>query len=109
MYVKRGSDGTIVAVSLEPVGDINEPISLGSAELTLFLEGQGSELRQSLAQSDLQMARVLEDTIHVLIDKGVLRFTDLPDAAQQKLMRRREIRGRFKAVDLLGDDEDIGL
>lgn len=109
MYVKRGPGGTIVAVSLEPDGEITEPVASDSAELALFLQGQESELRQSLAQSDLQMARVLEDTIHVLIDKGVIRFTDLPDAAQHKLMRRREIRGRFKAVDLLDDDEDLGI
>jgi|SRR5690554_1757347 len=110
MFVKRGPGGSIVAVSLEPEGDISEAISLDSAELALFLEDQKAGLRQSLAQSDLQMARVIEDTIQVLIDKGVLRFTDLPDAAQKKLMHRREIRGRFhNAVDLLDDEENIGL
>lgn len=109
MYVKRDENGKIVALSLSQTEEIFEPVAADSRELEQFLEGQGTSLQQTLAKSDLQMARVLEDTINLLIDKGVIRFTDLPDAAQQKLMLRREIRDRFQAVDLLDDEGNIGL
>jgi hypothetical protein len=50
-----------------------------------------------LEQSDLDMIRVPEDLITILIRKGVVRITDLPEAAQSKLV------GRSKASDALGD------
>ena len=50
----------------------------------------------AMEQSDLDMIRVLEDLITVLIRKGVVRITDLPEAAQSKLV------GRSKARDALG-------
>ena len=106
MYVKRNESGRITAVSVVVEGDINEPIEPASAELAMFLDQHRPELQQSLEQSDLQMARVMEDVVNLLIDKAIIRFTDLPDAAQHKLMHRREMRGQFNAIEFLDDDED---
>jgi hypothetical protein len=40
--------------------------------------------------------------------KNVIRHTDLPDAAQRKLMIRKGLRNRMQgALDLLGRDEKI--
>ncbi|VFS56484.1 Uncharacterised protein [Kluyvera cryocrescens] len=39
---------------------------------------------QQLQQSDLNMVRVLEDLIEVLMSKGIISITDLPPAAQSK-------------------------
>ena len=41
------------------------------------------------------MVRVLEDLINLLIDNGVIRITDLPEAAQQKLLERGALRSKF--------------
>ncbi|MDD2918538.1 hypothetical protein [Rhodoferax sp.] len=46
----------------------------------------------ALSQSDTSLVRVLEDLIDVLINRGVIQFTDLPEAAQAKLLERRETR-----------------
>jgi len=46
----------------------------------------------SLSQTDIGLARVLEDLIDVLITRGVIQFTDLPEAAQAKLLERRQTR-----------------
>jgi hypothetical protein len=55
---------------------------------------------------DADFVRVLEDLIDVLIAKGVLRMTDLPVQAQQKLNQRKQRRARLaEDLDLL-DDED---
>lgn len=51
---------------------------------------------------DADFIRVVEDLIDVLIQKGVLRVTDLPAGAQRKLVARKHLRGRLSgALDLL--------
>lgn len=50
----------------------------------------------ALSGSDVGLARVLEDVIDVLITRGVIQFTDLPEAAQSKLLERRETRANLK-------------
>lgn len=52
--------------------------------------------------------RVLEDVINVLMDKGVISFTDLPEPAQQKLLERQSLRKRRNSIGLMSDtDNDI--
>jgi hypothetical protein len=64
----------------------------------------------ALNQSDASLARVLEDLIDVLISRGVVQFTDLPDAAQAKLLERRQTRASMNnRLDLLPDDADSDL
>ena len=63
-----------------------------------------------LNQSDASFVRVLEDVVDVLIDRGVIQFTDLPQAAQSKLMLRRQTRARLQnALQLLPGDSDNRL
>jgi hypothetical protein len=58
--------------------------------------------------ADAEFVRVIEDLIDTLIMKNVIRHTDLPDAAQRKLMLRKGLRNRMQgALDLLGGDERI--
>lgn len=45
-----------------------------------------------LQKSDLEMVRVLDDLIYLLIRKGVIAITDLPPMAQVKLMNRANAR-----------------
>ena len=61
----------------------------------------------SLSQTDSGLARVLEDLIDVLITRGLIQFTDLPEAAQAKLLERRQTRATLThRLDLLPDDGD---
>ena len=60
----------------------------------------------SLKESDLELVRVLEDVVSVLVEKGVIRYTDLPDAARRKLDRRAVTRAEIEGLSgLLGDDD----
>ena len=36
----------------------------------------------------------------------MIRFTDLPEAAQEKLMTRRSLRASLRELKLLDDDDD---
>ena len=75
----------------------DKPSAENSAELDPAAE---------LLQSDTDMVRVLEDLIDVLIDQGVIKFTDLPKPAQAKLLQRKESRANLaNRLDLIGDDE----
>ena len=63
----------------------------------------------ALSQSDTSLVRVLEDLIDVLITRGVIQFTDLPEAAQAKLLERRETRAslnnRLQLLPMDGDND----
>ena len=64
----------------------------------------------ALSESDVGLARVLEDVIDVLITRGVIQFTDLPEAAQSKLLERRETRANLKdRLDYFPMSGDNGL
>jgi hypothetical protein len=55
------------------------------------------------------MIRVLDDLIQVLTRKGVISVTDLPPAAQAKLMDRNHAREALGGLSHLIDDEETGL
>ncbi|MCM2297771.1 hypothetical protein [Rhodoferax sp.] len=63
----------------------------------------------ALSQTDTSLVRVLEDLIDVLITRGVIQFTDLPEAAQAKLLERRETRAslnnRLQLLPMDGDND----
>ena len=67
------------------------------------------EQREKLLKSDLALARVMEDLIDVLIEKGVIMFTDFPEGAQKKLLERRGVRKEFSYVQTLFGNEEGGL
>lgn len=99
-YVARDGTGQVVAVSLARDAAHPEGLAEDAPELLAFL--QGLPQQQPLAESDLRLVRVLEDLIDLLIDKEVIRFTDLPAPAQDKLLLRRSLRnalGRLKLLD----------
>ena len=99
-YVKHDEQGRIIAVNLEPGDDLME-VPSGSPELLEFMRRMGLE-QSTLEQSDMRLVRVLEDLIDLLIARDVIRFTDLPLPAQEKLMERRSMRQTLGALDLLG-------
>ena len=54
------------------------------------------------AHLDPALIRVIEDVVDVLIDRGLLRLTDLPPDAQRKLLARKGARARLReGLDLL--------
>lgn len=99
-YVKRDDQGRITTVNLESAEGL-ENVPPNAPELLDFMKRMGLE-HSTLQQSDMRLVRVLEDLIDLLIDRDVIRFTDLPLPAQEKLMERRSMRQSLGALDLLG-------
>ncbi|MGY4879297.1 tryptophan synthase subunit beta like protein [Vreelandella aquamarina] len=104
MYVKRDAKGEVVQVSKEATEQCKEYLTPGASELVAFFKAEQDEAAK-LRESDMEFVRVLEDVITLLMDKGILRFTDLPEKAQEKLLDRQSLRTRVNAVGLMDDDD----
>jgi hypothetical protein len=111
-YVRRDKSGEIEAIFEHPEEGATEELAADSPEIISFIYGpnQGQWL-----QSDLALARVLEDLILILVHKDIISLSDLPQAAQQKLIDRRGLRKElnkelgYMADMLLEPDEEIPL
>lgn len=104
-YVLRDSTGSVISLHREPVPGA-EMLPLGHPDVQAFLIHD--EEARSFAGMDADLVRVLEDLIDVLIDRNVLRITDLPAEAQQKLFDRKHFRSRVqaKSLRLFGAEQD---
>jgi len=66
------------------------------------------EVQEFLRNLDVDLVRVMEDVVDLLVGRGVFRFTDLPESAQQKLLFRKTLRSQWQAVpDPLGDEDGL--
>lgn len=107
VYVKRDAEGRLIAVSLEDDGLGWELGAGNGAERELF-EKILRDSKSELFESDLTLSRVLEDLIELLVDRGVIRFTDLPAAARMKLEERKSARASVRiGLSLLDEDNDM--
>jgi hypothetical protein len=106
-FVYRDGSGNIQAVYDQPV-DGGEEVAADDPGLKEFIQRNvpSAALQDDFVQSDLALARVMEDLIEILIDKKVIMFTDFPEGAQQKLRARRGLRKEFSYVEDLFVSED---
>ena len=75
----RDADGNVSSLSASP--------SEGAVAASM----DDQEVKDFLRDLDVDLVRVLEDVIDLLISRGVFRFTDLPESAREKLMFRRNL------------------
>jgi len=107
-FVHKDTDGKILAVYTEPVEGAVE-VEPSDPELAAFIHQNIPAVNadHEWVQSDLGLARVLEDLIQALIDKKVIMFTDFPPGAQEKLRARRGLRREFSVVEELFGEQDF--
>jgi len=109
MYIKRNAAGELIAVSKVAEEWFVAEDTVDAAALSAFIQEQKTAEQLALEQTDQTMARVMEDVVNLLVEQGVIRFTDLPDAAQHKLLNRRELRGKRQGIYLLDDGDNLRL
>ncbi|WPN47369.1 tryptophan synthase subunit beta [Pseudomonas sp. P8_241] len=109
-YVQRDAEGQLVRVEAQAYPEATETLPAEHPELKDWLVNKklASNLKR-LRQSDPEMIRVLDDLIQALTDKGVIRVTDLPIAAQAKLMDRTQAREALGGLSHLIDEDESGL
>lgn len=106
-YVLKGNDGAVLGVSQTIVSDTGwEEVAEGSTEYLDYLDSAIKEEDQ-FRESDIQLARVLEDLISLLIDRDFIRFTDFPDPAQKRLIERQGLRTNKNNLNLLDSDDNF--
>lgn len=107
-YIRRDPDGRIVALLQAPEADAQEFLAPHDPEIAAFL---GEPLDAALFDKlDDDLIRVVEDLIDVLISKNVLRLTDLPEAAREKILSRKRFRQHLSQHRLDNPlDTDKGL
>ncbi|CAL93268.1 hypothetical protein [Azoarcus olearius] len=109
-FVERDASGNITAVALEQSAAAREWLEPGDPAVAAFARRLGSHPGEALAaleSSDIGLIRVIEDLIDTLLAKDVIRFTDLPLPAQNRLLQRRSLRQSLNSDSLL--DDDAGL
>jgi hypothetical protein len=103
-YVLRDSNGQINAVSQSDAAIKGwEKIDSGAKEYVEYLDSAMKE-EDPFRESDIQLARVLEDLISLLIDRDFIRFTDFPEPAQKRLIDRQGLRSKGGKLNLLDDE-----
>ncbi|WP_375739799.1 tryptophan synthase subunit beta [Pseudomonas boanensis] len=110
LHIQRDDQGRLIRVEADPFDGSNGTLQPDAPEVQTWykrLEVQNRLLQ--LKQSDLDMIRVLDDLIEVLMRQGVIRITDLPAAAQSKLLSRTQARENLGGLDRLIEDEDSGV
>jgi len=106
-YVLKNPDGTIKGVSAVPMEQEGwEFVEATSQEYMGFLEN-ALAMQDPFRESDIQLARVLEDLISLLIERDLLRFTDFPDAAQKRLIARQNLRKKNRMSDIIDENENL--
>jgi hypothetical protein len=110
LYVKRDTWGNLQQVESAPFEGMDGELAADDQEALAWFANQTAESSLlQLKQSDLDMIRVLDDLITVLISKGVVRITDLPEAAQMKLVGRSKARDALGGLNRLINDDEAGL
>jgi hypothetical protein len=104
-YVQLDESGQVIAMSAEPKPGFDE-IAADSPELNMFFERSGVALSVFHA-SDAGVIRVLDDLINLLVDGNIIRFTDLPQEAQAKLLERRSLREASGHWEFLEDSSGL--
>ena len=110
LYVQRNAQGQLIRVEAADFAGAQESLPADAQEIQAWFANQDVESSlMQLKQSDLDMIRVLDDLVQVLMNKGVLRITDLPAAAQSKLLSRTQARVALGGLNRLTDDDEVGV
>jgi hypothetical protein len=106
VYVQRDAQGKLLRVEPLPFEGMSEPIAVESEELQNWLKvkEEVNARLESLHSSDLELVRVLEDVVNVLVDRGVIQYTDLPEPARIKLDQRAVARADIEGLNSLLKD-----
>ena len=96
VFIIRDAEGRISGLSAEATA--------GASAAAI----DDAEVQEFLRDLDVDLVRVLEDVVDLLVSRGVFRFTDLPESAQQKLLFRKNLRSQWQSVpNPLGTEEGL--
>ncbi|SBT18057.1 hypothetical protein MGA5115_02175 [Marinomonas gallaica] len=94
LYAKLSSQGDILDVAPYQDDEYSVLVAPNDPFVADILAAKISQesSQELLNSSDQEMMRVLEDLIDLLTEKRLIQFTELPMAAQKKLLSRKFVR-----------------
>lgn len=114
-YVQRNNQNKITALYAEPCYPAQEFLTEADPQIQAFVKDKTSsdfpsdergELINVLTASDFESIRIIDDLVALLVRNNAIRYTDLPAAAQQKLLSRQSAREQLSDLPGLQDDEE---
>lgn len=107
-YMNRNKKGDILSAQGEQNEDHKECLKSDASASLFKQKEETNKIRQSLSGSDAEMVRVIDDLIHLRIEKQVFVFTELPEAVQKKLNSRSKLRTEINPLEgLIGESDNI--
>lgn len=113
-YVSRDISGRVSGIFLKSHQEATEFLPGDHADILQFFggvmpENLGTQALVDLTRSDIEFIRVIEDVLDLLIHKKVLTFTELPEKVRDKILSRKDARGRLtgSSNDIMVSDEGI--
>jgi hypothetical protein len=106
LYIERDGEGKIIALHRSPTANASEETSIMDKEVLDFVHSSADadSRKMLLSLSDMEIIRLLEDLIDLLVQKNIIIFTELPEAAREKIQERKRLRETFTSQTLTVDD-----
>ena len=108
-YALRNADGVITSLHAMPGPGHEEKLPANHPDVLQFLTWDPDVDQPRIPlQSDLKLIRVIEDVIDLLVSRNIIMFTDLPEAAREKIMQHKTLRDRLQgSASILNDEGGI--
>jgi hypothetical protein len=96
-YIQRDPNGIVISLKRESDLEHTEFLPPTHSEIVDFLTSASapSTAKDTLSESDQDFARATEDLIHLLIEKNMILFTELPPEVQAKMAGREKLRSNL--------------
>ena len=108
-YITRDNQNIIQSLHNEKQIEGQEFLPNNDPQVMLFYrKGDAENENQTfLNQTDIELVRVLEDVVDLLTEKHVILFTELPTAAQNKLLQRKSVRQNLNDSFIDTEEDNI--
>jgi hypothetical protein len=57
-------------------------------------------IKKNLELTDASMARIVEDLIRILVQRGLIKYSDFSDQSREKIKEREELRAELRKYKL---------
>ncbi|AYF87563.1 tryptophan synthase subunit beta [Pseudomonas sp. JS3066] len=108
VFVQRDEKGRVLRVEHEPFDNMTQSMPANDPEVQSWFASRSlHDHLLSLQHSDLELVRVVEDLVQVLVTRGVMSYIDLPEAARRKLQQRAYARSQVVDLGALVPDDSL--
>ncbi len=111
IYIKCDAQNQIEDITFSETEGYLES-SVFDPQVKAFLQNSQNEelIKEVLNKLDLDMVRVIEDMVDLMIEKRLILFTDLPQPVQNKLLFKRSLRESLNPeISLIDDEESLNF